>query len=299
MRLGVQDERRSAKLQSPAARKAGRPLQPRSPSGSLGKGRPSAASGLRMLSVEQDPPSSLTPAPPARGPAGFALQSTAPVDNGHSFVLGSGGPVSAAGLETVGMHEGTRGVAPPEMPEGSVHGVNPLQKWQVDTLREQKEISSIELGAAVQLKSAAVMESYTVMNRMIDDWEYTAEQSDLLRTSVQNAKVEFRSAQDFSNVHQKHIEDLRAESRELSLKEAELDLASSALPWVRHLPPDLGACKLCETHLAPVALCRVVRGHRNDLPDGDALEAVSFLHKNFTENAVIRGRYASFLAPDC
>ena len=214
-------------------------------------------------------------------------------DNGHSFVLGLGGPVSAGGLETEGVHsnKGSRGVFPSE---GSVHGVNPIQKWKVETLREQKEKSSSELGAAVQLKSAAVVESYEAMNRMVDDWQYSKEQSDLLRASVENAKVEYRSAQEFSNVHRKHVEDLRAESRELALKEAELDLASSALPWVRHLPPDLGACKLCERFLAPVVLCRVVRGHRNDLLDGDTVDTVSFLHSNFTENAAVRGRF-SFL----
>lgn len=265
-------------------------VQPHSPSVLERTNRPPAAAS-RFLAAEQLPPSR-TPVPPARGPGGFVPLRTTPqpVDNGHSFVLGTGGPVSAKGFETVGQHEGTRGLAPPELPEGSVHGVNPVQRWQVDTLREQKRISSMDLGAAAQLKSAAVLESYQAMNQMIDDWQYTTEQSDLLSTSVQNAKVEHRSAQEFSNVHRKHIEDLRAESRELALKEAELDLATSALPWVRHLPPDLGACRLCEPYLVPVVLCRVVRGHRDDLPDGDILDDISFLHSNFTENAAMRGR---------
>ncbi|MFN9900690.1 MAG: hypothetical protein ACK55Z_18300, partial [bacterium] len=40
----------------------------------------------------------------------------------------------------------------------------------------------------------------------------------------------------------------------------------------------------------PVALCRVVRGHRQDLGEGPVLDAVLFLHSNFTENAASRSR---------
>lgn len=214
--------------------------------------------------------------PPMRAPDGFTVRDPVPVDNGHSFII----------------ENRTRGIAPDELPEGSVHGVNPVQKWQVDTLRDRKHVSDAELGSAVQLHSSAVIETHEAMHRMIDDWEYQAAQADLLRTSVQNASVEFRSAQEFSNIHKQHIEDLRAESRELALKEAELDLATSALPWVKHLPPDFPSCKLCAPFRVPVALCRVVRGHCKDLPKGDTLDAVSFLHANFTENAPRRGRFS-------
>jgi len=249
----------------------------RSPGGRsmYARNRPTAASGLRFLPNEPMPPSR-TPVPPARGPGGMALAGAKPIDNGHSFDLES--------------H--TRGVAPAELPEDSLlkHGVNPLLKWQVDTLREQRQTSLTELGTAKQLHGFAVIETQDSMQRLIDDWEYSQQQTELLKTSLQNASVELRSAREFSNIHRKHIEDLRAESRELSMKEAELDLATSALPWVKQLPPGLLPCKLCMPYRMPVALCRVVRGHRQDLGEGPVLDAVFFLHSNFTENAASRSR---------
>ena len=249
----------------------------RSPGGRsmYARNRPAAASGLRFLPSEPMPPSR-TPVPPARGPGGMALGGAKPIDNGHSFILES--------------H--TRGLVPDELPEGSVHGVNPVLKWQVDLLRKQRQTSRTELGTAKQLQGAAAIETHDSMQRLVDDWEYSQQQTELLRTSLQNASVELRSAREFSNIHRQHIEDLRAESRELSMKEAELDLATSALPWAKQLPPDLPPCTLCMPYRVTVALCRVVRGHRNDLPEGPVLDAVFFLHNNFTENAASRSRYS-------
>lgn len=206
----------------------------------------------------------------------MALAGAKPIENGHIFHL----------------ENHTRGVAPAELPEDSLlkHGVNPLLKWQVDTLREQRQTSRTELGTAKHLQGAAVIETHDSMQRLIDNWEYSQQQTELLKTSLQNASVELRSAREFSNLHSRHIEDLRAESRELSMKEAELDLATSALPWVKQLPPDLPPCKLCMPYRMPVALCRVVRGHRQDLGEGPVLDAVFFLHSNFIENAASRSR---------
>ena len=255
----------SPSVRSPAGATQASPLVAR---------RPIAASGLRFL--PSDPmPSTRTPVPPMRGPNGLVLQTPKKMDQSPSFIL-----------------EGARGLAPEKLPEGSVHGVNPVTKWKVDTLREQQKTSGIELGSAVQLRSAAIVETHDSMNRLIEEWEYTQQQSELLRESLQNAAVELRSAREFSNIHRQHIEDLRAESRELSMKEAELDLANSALPWVKYLPPDLPLCKLCMPFNVPVALCRIVRGHRIDLPEGEVFDSVTFLHGNFTENASRRGRFS-------
>ena len=124
-----------------------------------------------------------------------------PVDNGHSFIL-----------------EERRGMALANMPEGLVHGINPALKWQVDTLRERKSKSDIELGSAKQLHAAAVIESHDAMHRLIDNWEYQADQAEQLGRSFQNAKEEFRSAKEASNSQQRLVENLRAETRELALK---------------------------------------------------------------------------------
>jgi len=295
----------SPNLRSPNPRvKQVRSPSVRSPSGTqLPKGspliarqRPPPISGARFLDQEKLPPSR-TPKHPkheGQGPSGFFATTPKTIDNGHSFILGLGGTVSSRGVAAYGEHEPSkplRGIAPPELPEGSVHGVNPVQKWQVTTLREQKQSSDIELGSAVQMLGSALLESHSTLHRLVDDWDYTAEQADLLSGSLQNAQVEARSALEFSNLHSKHIEDLRAESRLLSIKEAELDLATSALPWVKHLPPDLKACTVCAPYLVPVVLCRVVRGHCDDLSEGQTKDAVGFLHANFSENFSRRGRF--------
>ena len=261
-------------LSSLAVRSPGMRSPLTNPTKSIAGPRPSAIAGLRFLGGSEPQPPSRTPAPPMRGPAGLGLRGPKAVENGHSFIL-----------------EETRGRAPENLPEGSVHGVNPIIKWKVETLRDQRQTSSIELGTAVHLSTSAVIESHNELHKLIDSWEYTTEQAELLRTSVQNAKFEFRSAQESSNIHRHHIEDLRAESRELAIKEAELDLATSALAWVKQLPPDLPPCEACRPYLVPVALCRVVRGHRDDLPAGNTLDAVFFLHTNFTENASSRARF--------
>ena len=271
--------------------------------------RTPAITGLRHIAQEKLPPSR-TPNHPKharQGPGGFLGSAPALANNDQSFILGQGGPVSAGGTTVTGVHGLERGdfrvdsATPADqnlLTEGAVHGLNPVIKWQVDKLRAEKRMAQIEFESATQLRDAMLTESCDALQRLADDFEYSTEQKQLLAESVRNAKVEFGNAQTLSDFHRQHVEDLRAESRELSLKEAELDLATSALPWVKQLAPDILPCHACRRHQQPVALCRIVRGHCDDLQaDGDSLESVKFLHTNFTENKARRGHGETTFVP--